>query len=373
MKPLGLYLHIPFCPYRCHYCDFLIFTGREEAIPFYVKTLVADIEHYASAYPQYQISTIFIGGGTPSLLEAEQIETVLSAVRKNFSVNQNAEVTLEANPETLTLEKLKGYREAAINRLSLGVQSLLPKHLSRSGRGHTPEEAYAGFETARQAGFQNINVDLMFGFPDQTLQEWMQTLEAVTRWNPDHLSMYSLQIEPGTPFGKDFKSGKLVIPPDEVQAEMYQQGASFITNQGFIHYEISNFAKPNFASPHNQIYWRNEEYLGLGLGAVSYIDTKRFWMTRNLSQYLSGRKRIAGSEVMTFKGQMGETVILGLRFIQGLSAKRFRDRFKLELHDVYDKPIRKFQNLGFLTWDGNYLRLTREGLPVSNEVLLAFV
>ncbi len=373
MKPLGLYFHIPFCPYRCHYCDFLSFAKHEEEIPAYVKALVSDLKFFSESCRDYEIRTIFLGGGTPSLLSAEQIEAILSAVQTFFHTSCALEITVESNPGTITFEKLSSYLSLGVNRLSFGVQALQNHHLKRMGRIHTAEEAEQGFNLARKAGFQNINTDLIFGLPNQTLEEWENTLGQVLQWAPEHISMYGLQIEEGTPFSTDHKQGILTLPGEEIEASMYEKGIEFLREQGYDQYEISNFAKPGFECRHNLIYWMNEEYLGIGLGAVSYLNKKRFWMTRNLLKYLKGEERAIGEEVLPVKKEMGETMMLGLRLLQGVSNLSFFNRFGKKIQDVYKKQISKYSPSGLLEWKNENLCLSLSGMMIANEIIQDFI
>ncbi len=373
MKPLGLYFHIPFCPYRCHYCDFLSFAKHEEEIPAYVKALVSDLKFFSESCRDYEIRTIFLGGGTPSLLSAQQIEAILSAVQTFFHTSCALEITVESNPGTITFEKLSSYLSLGVNRLSFGVQALQNHHLKRMGRIHTAEEAEQGFNLARKAGFQNINTDLIFGLPNQTLEEWENTLGQVLQWAPEHISMYGLQIEEGTPFSADYKQGILTLPGEEIEASMYEKGIEFLREQGYDQYEISNFAKPGFECRHNLIYWMNEEYLGIGLGAVSYLNKKRFWMTRNLLKYLKGEERAIGEEVLPVEKEMGETMMLGLRLLQGVSNLSFFNRFGKKIQDVYKKQISKYSPSGLLEWKNENLCLSLSGMMIANEIIQDFI
>ncbi|MCL5055109.1 MAG: radical SAM family heme chaperone HemW [Firmicutes bacterium] len=373
MKPLGLYFHIPFCPYRCHYCDFLSFAKHEEEISEYVKALVSDLKFFSESCRDYEIRTIFLGGGTPSLLSAQQIEAILSAVQTFFHTSCALEITVESNPGTITFEKLSSYLSLGVNRLSFGVQALQNHHLKRMGRIHTAEEAEQGFNLARKAGFQNINTDLIFGLPNQTLEEWENTLGQVLQWAPEHISMYGLQIEEGTPFSTDHKQGILTLPGEEIEASMYEKGIEFLREQGYDQYEISNFAKPGFECRHNLIYWMNEEYLGIGLGAVSYLNKKRFWMTRNLLKYLKGEERAIGEEVLPVEKEMGETMMLGLRLLQGVSNLSFFNRFGKKIQDVYKKQISKYSPSGLLEWKNENLCLSLSGMMIANEIIQDFI
>jgi oxygen-independent coproporphyrinogen-3 oxidase len=374
-RPLGLYFHIPFCPYRCHYCDFLSFTNQVEAIPIYVKALISDLQDFSTTLQNRAVVSVFFGGGTPSLLDPFHIEEILSCIKNYFYVFNDVEITLESNPGTLSFKKLKGYKKAGVNRLSLGIQALQDHHLMRMGRIHTAKEGLEAFFLARKAGFENINVDLIFGLPNQTAKEWEDTLCTVLSWKPDHLSAYGLQIEEGTPFSVDYKAGVLFLPDEEVQAEMYEKALLLAERSGLKQYEVSNFAKPGKECRHNLMYWKNEEYLGLGIGAVSYLDGKRFWMTRNLHKYLSREERIVGEEALPLEGCMGETLMLGLRLKSGVLEREFQKRFGVSLKEKYASQIAKFLNLGLLQWDKKEerLSLTQRGFLLANEIVAEFL
>lgn len=373
MKPFGLYFHVPFCPYRCHYCDFLSFTNQEAAIPAYVRALAGDLLSYSERCAGKEISSIFFGGGTPSLLSAEQVDEILASVRRNYALSPRAEITLESNPGSVTRGKLSGYLAAGVNRLSVGVQAIQDKHLARMGRIHTASDAEAALSAAREAGFVNVNVDLIFALPDQTMDEWADTLHAALAWKPEHLSIYGLQVEEGTPFSADQKAGRLPVPDEELQARMYEAALDETAAGGYSQYEISNFSMPGKECVHNLIYWKNVEYLGIGAGAVSYMDGERFWMTRNFGKYLSGEERVVGSERLSMEGAMGETMMLGLRLREGVSPEAFRRRFGKDLRGEYARAISRFENLGLLEWKNGNLAITREGLLVSNEIVSEFL
>lgn len=373
MKELGLYIHIPFCPYRCHYCDFLLFTRADHKIPSYLEALKKDLENFASQVPLYEIKSIYIGGGTPSLLTGDQMGALLASVKNSFRVKAEAEISIESNPGTLTLQKLSGYLQAGVQRISLGVQSLQDHHLSRLGRLHSGQQAREAFDMIRQAGFTNVNVDLLFGLPEQTLEEWKETLSEVFSWSPEHLSAYGLQVEKGTRFWSEVKTGKLFLPEEETQVSMYETLLQTCRQYGVNQYEISNFAKPGYECRHNLIYWNHEEYLGIGVGAVSYIEGERFRRTKNLEKYCSGQARIAERETLPVPTRMGETMMLGLRLRAGVSSSGFQRRFGKPLNKVYGSEITKFKNLDLIEWNGERLALTEKGILLSNEVLQAFL
>jgi oxygen-independent coproporphyrinogen-3 oxidase len=342
-------------------------------IPEYVSCLIRDLKFFLPDFRDYEIKTIFFGGGTPSLLRAEQIERILSAVYSYCHTAAEIEVTLESNPGTITLEKLSGYQAAGVNRLSFGVQALQNRHLKRMGRIHTAEEAQEGFKLARKAGFQNLNIDLIFGLPDQSLEEWEESLNQVVQWEPEHLSTYGLQIEEGTPFFTDYRQGIFSLPGEEIEALMYEKTIKRLRTRGYEQYEISNFSKPGYECRHNLIYWNNEEYLGIGLGAFSYLSKKRFWMTRNMAKYLKGEEKISGWEVLPLEKEVGETMMLGLRLKKGISNVRFFGRFGKRLQEFYSHLISKYEPSGLLKWEDDALHLTESGFMIANHVIQEFL
>jgi oxygen-independent coproporphyrinogen III oxidase len=374
---LGLYIHIPFCRAKCHYCDFNSFCGREELIPAYFDALQKEIVLYASRLESHTFRTVFIGGGTPSLVEQEHIYNVLNTCRQYFKLDEGAEISIETNPGTLSYEKLLAYRVMGINRLSIGLQAWQEPLLKMLGRIHDREAFVQNFQQARKAGFQNINVDLIFGIPGQTLEDWSETLVNVARLEPTHLSCYSLKIEEGTPFGDRYETGELIPLEDELDRQMYERTLEFLNRRGYRHYEISNFARPGYECKHNLIYWKAESYIGLGAGAHSYFRDQRYSNPENLNEYI---RRIQNGELPWEKIEkidsaesMGEFMILGLRLTDGIGMKEFRDRYGRDLLEVYGKPVDKLLERALLEQEGDRLRLTPEGLDLANQVFMEFV
>ena len=290
-KEMELYLHIPFCVKKCDYCDFLSFPADESIKREYVETLKREIEKVGERYRNCQVSTIFVGGGTPSILNSSYIVEIFDVLRRKFHVAGNAEISMEVNPGTVTKEKLSDWRRAGINRLSMGLQSADNRELKRLGRIHTWEDFLESFRRAREEGFSNLNVDLMSALPGQTMDGWMETLKRTAAQEPEHISAYSLIIEEGTPFYERYggKKGEALLPDEDTDRDMYHKTREFLASCGYERYEISNYAKPGRECRHNIGYWTGVPYLGLGLGAASYIEGIRFSNTRNLKEYLAGK------------------------------------------------------------------------------------
>lgn len=341
-KNKGLYLHIPFCHARCGYCDFVTFTGKEDRIARYVDELCQEMALYA---PKGDIpsplTTVFFGGGTPSLLEPEQVGVILDAARRHHGLTPDAELTLEANPESITLEKAKGWRAAGMNRLSIGLQVFDDALLKAADRLHTVDQFVQAYRNARKAGFANINIDLIYGLPTQTLDNWKDTLRKTVSLRPEHLSMYSLKVEEHTPFAA---SG--VTVNDDLQAQMFEWARQFLVEKGYGHYEVSNFALPGYECAHNLIYWRQEDYLGIGVGAVGCEAGSRWENHKNLQDYsrdiAAGRRPILQHETLNEETRRFERLMLGLRLREGLEwdevhPERLRERARLETQHLLER------------------------------------
>lgn len=379
MKPLGLYIHIPFCVQKCRYCDFLSFRDEDQDLHFlYTEALIKEIQFAGKRQAGAVVDSIFIGGGTPSLLEGENIVKMMNEIRWNFQVDVDAEITIEANPATLSPDKLKTYLDTGINRLSLGVQSLDDKLLSILGRVHRAEEALETYEEARSQGFQNINIDLMFSIPGQTMDIWLRDLTSMINRNPEHISFYSLQLEGGTPFYSLYKEGKLSLADDETERLMYWEAVSALKRGGYSHYEISNGAKPGRECRHNMKYWSMGDYLGMGLGAHSYVDGWRFSNHRDMKTYLEQGKAdtfVASSHKNSPQDEMGEFIFTGMRRMEGISLHEFHQRFGVKITDLHGKEIGEHLTSGLLKTDEEKGRLsfTNKGVDRSNWVLSDFV
>lgn len=366
-----LYIHIPFCVRKCAYCDFLSAPGSEEAKASYTEALLREIE--AVKTEKREVSSIFVGGGTPSALSPSLMGDIFEKIHKSFSVAPDAEITIEANPGTLSKEKLFLYKNAGINRLSLGLQSPEEAELKSLGRIHTYEEFLESFSLAREAGFQNINVDLMCALPDQTYEGWIRNLRTVAALHPEHISAYSLIIEEGTPFAKR----KLNLPDEDTEYRMYEDTAGILEEYGYEQYEISNYAKKGLVCRHNIGYWTRKEYLGLGLGAASLWGNQRFSNTSDFSAYLkesgSPEKIRENRETLSLEDEMSEFMFLGLRMTEGVSKAEFLESFGTPIESVYGKVLDKYKNMGLLEEKEGRIFLTRAGIHVSNGVMAEFL
>ena len=381
MKELELYLHIPFCVKKCNYCDFLSAPAGEETRAAYVDALLEEIRGFDE--PEgYEVVTVFFGGGTPSILPGQAIFWIMEALREKFSFRKGAEITLEANPGTVDKEKLSFYKKAGINRLSFGLQSADAEELKKLGRIHTWEKFLESFQLAREAGFSNINVDLMSALPGQTKESWEKTLRQVLALQPEHISAYSLIIEEGTPFyqlyekdveRRDAGEEPELIPSEEEERAMYEATGRILKEQGYLHYEISNYAKPGCECRHNLGYWQRRDYLGFGLGASTLLNPVRYKNTEDLEAYLGGDFSKKEFFVLTKDNQIEETMFLGLRVLEGVSKEQFREQFSCELRVVYRKELEKLEKEGLLEEEGDFVRLTGRGIDLSNPVLAEFL
>lgn len=376
-KELELYIHIPFCVKKCAYCDFLSGPADEMTMERYVVALEEEIRAYGNdkLSGHSVITTIFIGGGTPSILKGEQIERIMSAVRGTFRVTENAEVTIEANPGTIRKWKLASYRNAGINRISLGLQSTDNSALKLLGRIHTYEEFLESYQMARECGFDNINVDLISAIPKQSLCDWKRDLRKIVALKPEHISAYSLIVEEGTPFAKVYgegMEGEKDLPSEEDERMMYQQTEEILGAAGYHRYEISNYAKDGKECRHNLGYWERKNYLGLGLGASSLIDNVRFKNTDDFGTYIKVAASPTGLrkeiEKLSKEEQMEETIFLGLRKMQGISKKKFQETFQKTLEECYGENIERMTKEGLVETEAGFLRLTRKGIDISNYV-----
>lgn len=372
-KPLSIYIHIPFCKSKCFYCDFLSFANKEELYEKYIKALILEIKQNSYKYKGYQIQTIFIGGGTPTLLEFKFIIKIIEALNLNYDIFKNAEITIEGNPGTIDYNKLKNLRAIGINRLSLGLQAWQNRLLNTLGRIYSCEEFIKEFYLARNAGFKNINIDLMFSLPEQNLNDFEQTLINVIKLNPEHISAYSLIIEEGTPFYNLYADNKLKLPDDNLDREMYYIAKKLLKQNGYIHYEISNFAQSGFESKHNIVYWKQKEYIGFGLGAHSYIDKLRFHNTCNIQKYISNQNKIEDIQKNDSFDEMSEFMFLGLRLIKGISISEFKVKFGIDINNIYNKQIDECKKLNLIEQKDDFLVLTSRGIDVSNIVFEKFL
>ena len=374
-RELELYIHIPFCVKKCAYCDFLSGPASNQQIEEYVQALIEEIRYYKEFAKNYEVSTVFWGGGTPSLLTGEQMKALMEALGQTFFIRQNAEITMEANPGTVTVEKLLACQKAGINRISFGLQSVNNEELKMLGRIHTYEEFLESYEAARKAGFQNINVDLISAIPKQTVSSWEQTLQTIISLQPEHISAYSLIVEEGTTFAKLYGEGcKLehLLPTEEDERRMYERTEELLREAGYHRYEISNYAKEGYECQHNLGYWERKEYLGLGLGASSLIEETRFHNIDEMEEYLRDANNPIllrrEQEKLDRQEQMEEFIFLGLRKIRGIQEEKFAEMFGEDIWDCYGKNLERVIKEGLLEREEGVLRLTRKGIDVSNYV-----
>ena len=391
-EPLALYIHIPFCETKCPYCDFNTYAGIEGLIPTYMDALTQELRLWSAALGPVPISTIFFGGGTPSYVPPELIGRLLSTVRSAFTLVTNAEITLESNPGDVTMERLAGWRTTGVNRLSIGVQSLDDELLQLLGRRHTSQEAIDALGYAQASGFDDVNLDLMYGLPDQSFGQWRRTLQDTLDLGPQHLSLYCLTLEDGTPLEARVRDGSVSTPDPDLAADMYELAEELADRSGFEHYEISNWALPGHTCRHNLAYWRNQSYLGVGPGAHSYLQGHRFANLSSPREYIKRISRRAESasipqgfssalqeglvdmvERVDMRMEMGETMMLGLRLANGVTRDSFKARFGQTLMDVFGAAIQELEGFGLLQWNGDHLSLTPRGRLLGNEVFQRFL
>ncbi|MBQ1682483.1 MAG: oxygen-independent coproporphyrinogen III oxidase [Agathobacter sp.] len=396
-KNLELYVHIPFCMKKCDYCDFLSFSADERTQRDYVAALCKEIEYYGKQIGHlYEVSTVFLGGGTPSWLDTEYMEAIMATLKKAFRIREDAEITVECNPGTVTLQKLVAYKNAGINRLSIGCQSADAQELKLLGRVHTFEQFLKTYELARTVGFQNINVDLISCLPHQTAEKFLKTLQTVSRLKPEHLSVYTLIIEEGTPFYERYKFDDVrqqagmqteELPTEDEAYRIYKMTQVYLTENGYEQYETSNYAKPGFACRHNIGYWRRENYLGLGLGAASLLENIRYSNTRDLYQYLTDCYQITqnpdkagyGNNLhesvseLSRKEQMEEFMFLGLRMPEGVYRSDFEKAFAMPMDVIYRDVIEELKEQELLISKEGRVTLTDKGRDLSNYCMAKFL
>lgn len=383
MTPLGLYLHIPFCSRRCSYCDFNTYTSLDGLRPAYAAALAAEIRQVAGQ-ERRSAETVFFGGGTPSLMSPQQMALVLSTLHDCFAITANAEVTMECNPGSVDLAYLQAMRGLGVNRLSFGAQSAVSAELTLLDRDHTFQTVIDTIANARRAGFDNLSVDLIYGVPGQTLASWQQSVEAVLALDIEHISLYCLTIEPGTPMMRWLKGGQIGAPDPDLAADQYEMACDLMRHAGFEHYEISNWSKPGRACAHNLIYWRNQQYLGLGAGAHGHADGIRYHVVKQPRVYIRRVEAGGGSwplssatadqTTLTQRDQIGETMMMGLRLLnEGISLAAFEQRFGQDIHQIYAAEIEKFTQWALLIEKDGALMLTEKGWFLSNSVFSEFI
>lgn len=367
---LGIYIHIPFCKKKCDYCDFVSYCGKEEYVEKYIEAVKQEIKDNLKKI-QGEITTIYIGGGTPSCIDSKYIVEIMNTI---YSVIENRadEITIEVNPGTVTEKKFQAYKKAGINRLSIGLQETHNKLLKSIGRIHTFEQFIETYELARKVGFNNINVDLMIGLPNQSIADIKESLEKIIELNPEHISVYSLILEEGTPLFEKYKAGEIQLPGEELERNMYWYVKNTLENVGYNHYEISNFAKPGYESKHNMNCWEQKEYIGIGAAAHSYVNGVRYSNISNLHEYIKGRDRII-HEIQTIEDMQKEYMLLGLRKIQGVSIQAFKNKFAENPIYLFRNELQELTEQGLLEIDGDAIKLTNKGLDLANIVWQKFV
>ena len=377
MEELGIYIHIPFCKKKCKYCDFISFSCYAEKENEYVDSLLKEIENYESI--EKEVSTIYIGGGTPSIIDSKNIIKILEKIKSKFKVKKDVEITIEINPGTINKEKLEDYKLAGINRLSIGLQSTNNDILNFIGRIHTYEEFEKNYNLAKEVGFTNINVDLMLALPNQSMDILIDSLLKVINLNPNHISLYSLILEEGTELEKMIENGEYKLCDEDLERKMYHKTKSILEKNGYIHYEISNFAKKGFESRHNLSCWNQEEYIGFGLAAHSYYNKKRFSNIESIEEYISNinkgeyDKNIVIHERQDKPSEMREFMMIGLRKLDGVRISDFERKFRINPLFYFRFEISKLTDEELIEVDLDYIKLTKKGLDFANLVFEEFV
>ncbi len=378
MKEVGLYIHIPFCKQKCYYCDFCSFANKLELQEEYINAAIAEME-YVSRKNQYLISTVYVGGGTPSIINPELIEKLLNSVKKLFKVKENAEITIEINPGTANKNKFELYKRCGINRASIGLQSTNNKLLKEIGRIHNFEDFENVYELVKEVGINNINVDLMIGLPNQSLSDVEESVKKVIEKSPQHVSVYSLIVEPETKMEKLIESKELTLPDENVERDMYWLVKKILSENGYNHYEISNFSKKGFESKHNTDCWNQKEYIGIGVSAHSYLEDVRFSNIESIEEYIKNiknndfKENIIIHEKQSKESKMREYMIIGLRMLKGIDASVFEEKFNENPFNVFEKEIDELENINLVEVTSNNLKLTKKGLDFANIVWEKFV
>ncbi|WP_244272705.1 radical SAM family heme chaperone HemW [Natronincola peptidivorans] len=369
---MSIYIHIPFCKKKCYYCDFISYSNKEDKIQEYIDALKKEMLLYKEELSSCEIKSIFIGGGTPSILSEEQVASMMNSLYENYRIAKDAEISMESNPGLLNHDKLKAYFNSGINRLSIGLQASQDHLLNCIGRIHRYDDFLKNLQEARAVGFTNINVDLMFGLPGQTLKDWQDTIEKIVDLEVPHIAAYSLIIEEDTLFYSWEAEGRIEKAKEEVELQMYHHAIDYLKKKGYQHYEISNFAKTNYQCKHNIVYWKNKPYIGFGAAAHSYFQDERFNNYPLLDTYIESikneEKPVENRISLSFREEISETMFLGLRMIEGVSIEEFQKRFKLSPFDIYENKLQKLQERKLVTYDKERIRLTKTGNDLANIV-----
>jgi oxygen-independent coproporphyrinogen III oxidase len=371
----GIYIHIPFCKRKCPYCDFYSVTDLGKMVSF-VRSAEREIQMVNASLPL--VDSIYLGGGTPSLLDAENVFVLLNSVRQKFAVSNDLEITIEVNPGTITLDKLTGYRKAGVNRINIGIQSFQDAYLTSLGRIHTAREAIACFELSRKAGFENIGIDLIYGIPGQTARMWKKDLETAIMLSPEHISCYQLSYEPGTPMTTNLEKGTIHAIPNNLSAILFELTDRLFKEAGYLHYEISNYAiSLSTRSRHNLKYWSYASYIGIGPSSHSFYNNRRSWNLRSVDAYIdrieSGQNSCESEEILDSKQQMIETIYLGLRCANGICIDDFEKRFAVDFQIRFGKLIFMFESEGFMNCMDGFCRLTLKGMLVLDSIVERFI
>lgn len=374
-KEIGIYVHIPFCKRKCEYCDFISYSNKNSRIEEYIEAVKREIELQKI---KSEITTIYIGGGTPSYIDSKYIKEIMTEIQKK-NVSKNAEITIEVNPGTVTLEKLKDYKDVGINRLSIGLQSAQDELLKQIGRIHNFEQFLETYKMTRKVGFKNINVDLMLGLPNQRIKDLKESLEKIIELQPEHISVYSLIVEDGTPIANKLESGELELPDEDLERNMYWYVKNTLELNGYKHYEISNFAKQGYESKHNMNCWNQKEYIGIGIAAHSYRDITRYSNTENLGEYIRNvknekleRNRII-HEIQKEDDTKKEYMLLGLRQIDGVKISKFKEKFGDNPIYLFRNELKKLSDENLISVDEDNIKLTNKGIDLANLVWEEFV
>lgn len=374
-KELGIYIHIPFCKRKCYYCDFVSYSNKCEQISKYIDAVIREIDTYK--LEKYNVTTIYIGGGTPSYIDSKYIVKILNRIKEKLKNNQtkfeNVEITIEANPGTINDEKLKDYKKSGINRISMGLQSTNNKLLKELGRIHTYEEFLGAYKMVSEYGFNNVNVDLMIGLPNQKILDIKDSLAKIVELNPNHVSVYSLILEESTVLYKNVEKGLTKLPDEDVERQMYWYVKNTLELNGYSHYEISNFAKKGKESKHNLNCWEQKEYIGIGVAAHSYLNGERYSNTENLDSYINNFSKRTIQEVQSKEDMKKEYMLLGLRKIDGISISKFKEKFIENPIYLYRKELEKLVKEELIVIDADNIRLTNKGLDLANLVWEEFV
>ena len=381
MKELGIYIHIPFCKQKCYYCDFISYANKEEKVKEYIESLQKEIELESDRYKneEYEITTIYIGGGTPSFIDASYIERIINTIKQNYKLYENPEITIEVNPGTINEEKIRKYKDIGINRISIGLQTTKDNLLKQIGRIHTYEEFLNCYQIVQKVGVDNINVDLMLGLPNQTLEDLKESLREVINLKPNHISLYSLILEENTVLEKQVSENELELPSEDIERKMYWETKKILEQNGYIHYEISNFSKKGYESKHNLNCWNQKEYLGFGVAAHSYIKNKRYCNTNNIEEYI---KNVQNGKILSNRTiceiqnkieEQKEYMLLGLRKIQGIDIQEFKNKFIDNPIYIFHKELEKLVKEELIEVDLNQIKLTSKGLDFANLVWEEFV